>query len=103
MTTSNPDNAFVWVFLPNEAEPVVAGNITKVGDRYFFAYGRSYLGRSNAFSISKFELPLIRGTQEPKINLWMAGCLRDGAPDAWGRRVILNRTFGTDGCRHQYP
>lgn len=27
----------------------------------------------------------------------MAGCLRDGAPDAWGRRVILNRTFGIKG------
>ena len=27
----------------------------------------------------------------------MAGCLRDAAPDAWGRRVILNRTFGRKG------
>ena len=25
------------------------------------------------------------------------GCLRDGAPDAWGRRVILNRVFGIKG------
>ena len=27
----------------------------------------------------------------------MAGCLRDAAPDAWGRRVILNRIFGRKG------
>ena len=27
----------------------------------------------------------------------MAGCLRDAAPDAWGRRVILNRFFGRKG------
>ena len=26
-----------------------------------------------------------------------SGCLRDSAPDAWGRRVILNPTFGTKG------
>ncbi|MBF0306019.1 MAG: HipA domain-containing protein, partial [Alphaproteobacteria bacterium] len=25
-------------------------------------------------------------------------CLRDAAPDAWGRRVILNRAFGTKGA-----
>lgn len=27
----------------------------------------------------------------------MPGCLRDAAPDAWGRRVILNRKLGTAG------
>jgi serine/threonine-protein kinase HipA len=27
----------------------------------------------------------------------MAGCLRDGAPDAWGRRVIINRLTGLHG------
>ena len=24
----------------------------------------------------------------------MASCIRDGAPDAWGRRVIINRMLG---------
>jgi serine/threonine-protein kinase HipA len=27
----------------------------------------------------------------------MASCLRDGAPDAWGRRVIINRLAGSKG------
>ena len=27
----------------------------------------------------------------------MAGCLRDAAPDAWGRRVIINRKLGLKG------
>jgi serine/threonine-protein kinase HipA len=27
----------------------------------------------------------------------IAGAIRDGAPDAWGRRVILNKTFGVKG------
>jgi serine/threonine-protein kinase HipA len=28
----------------------------------------------------------------------MPGCLRDAAPDAWGRRVILNRVLGAAGA-----
>ena len=37
------------------------------------------------------------GAIAPRAGLSMAGCLRDAAPDAWGRRVILNRTFGRKG------
>lgn len=40
-----PDGAFVWTWLPNETEPVVAGRITAEGDRYIFNYGASYLAR----------------------------------------------------------
>lgn len=28
----------------------------------------------------------------------MPGCIRDAAPDAWGRRVILNKKFGRKGA-----
>lgn len=37
-----------------------------------------------------FLLPL------PK-RLTIPGCIRDGAPDAWGRRVLLNRLLGRKG------
>ncbi len=43
------------------------------------------------------ELPLRRGASVPQPPLAMAGCLRDGAPDAWGRRVIFNRLTGFKG------
>lgn len=89
-----PDSAFVWTWLPNETEPVVAGRITVDGDRYIFNYGASYLDRKNAIPLYEPELPLRRGRMDPLPNMEMASCLRDGSPDAWGRRVIINRLVG---------
>jgi serine/threonine-protein kinase HipA len=89
-----PDSAFVWVWLPGETEPVVAGRITMDGGRYIFNYGASYLERKNAIPLYDPELPLKRGRIDPLPNMEMASCLRDGSPDAWGRRVIINRLVG---------
>ncbi len=89
-----PDGAFVWTWLPNETEPVVAGRITAEGERYIFNYGASYLARKDAIPLYEPELPLRRGRIEPPTNMEMASCIRDGSPDAWGRRVIINRLVG---------
>ncbi|GAA0286695.1 type II toxin-antitoxin system HipA family toxin [Rhodovulum strictum] len=89
-----PDSAFVWVWLPGATEPVVAGRIMLEGGRYAFNYGASYLERANAVPLYHPELPLRRGRIDPPSNMEMASCLRDGSPDAWGRRVILNRLVG---------
>lgn len=98
MTSRTPPNeAFVWVWLPGETEPVVAGRIERDGTRYIFNYGRSYLERKGAMPLYEPELPLQRGALPPLDGLSLAGCLRDGAPDAWGRRVIINRMFGKKG------
>jgi len=60
-----------------------------------FAYGDSYLDRKGAVSIYGPELPLQRATWfGPTQNLGLPGSLRDAAPDAWGRRVIINRRAG---------
>lgn len=91
MTTSDPKEAFVWVWLPECSEPIVAGKIYTEGKKYNFIYGQSYLNRSNAISLFSEELPLQSGVIEPATNLEMAGCLRDASPDAWGRRVIIYR------------
>jgi serine/threonine-protein kinase HipA len=88
---------YVWIWLPGAIEPVVAGLITREGQRHIFNYGRSYLERESAIAIYDSELPLRRGAILPPDNLTLAGCLRDGAPDAWGRRVIINRIFGAKG------
>jgi serine/threonine-protein kinase HipA len=88
------DGAFVWTWLPNDTEPVVAGRITLDGDRYIFNYGSSYLDRKNAIPLYEPELPLRRGRIDPLPNMDIASCLRDGSPDAWGRRVIINRLVG---------
>lgn len=89
-----PDEVYVWIWLPGRTEPIVAGRIARDGDRLVFNYGQSYLDRDERIPIYEPELPLKRGAIVPEVGLSMAGCLRDGSPDAWGRSVILNRTFG---------
>lgn len=91
------EEAYVWIWLPEATDPVVAGRLSRDGQRLVFNYGRSYLARADAMAIFEPELPLRRGAILPEPGLVMAGCLRDGAPDAWGRRVILNRVFGRKG------
>lgn len=88
------DEAFVWIWLPGETSPVVAGRVARAGERLIFNYGRSYLQRDDAVALYEPELPLRPGVIAPLAGLSMAGCLRDAAPDAWGRRVIVNRKLG---------
>jgi len=91
------DEAYVWIWLPGATQPVVAGRVSRHGERLSFNYGQSYLDRADAIPIFEPELPLQRGLISPAAGLSMAGCLRDGTPDAWGRRVILNHPFGRAG------
>ena len=92
-----PREAFVWIWLPGETTPVVAGRIQAERLRFIFNYGRSYLARHEAIPIHLPELPLRPGAIEPDPPLAIANALRDGSPDAWGRRVIVNRLTGARG------
>ena len=96
-TEPAPNEAYVWIWLPGETDPVVAGRIFRDDgdDAYTFTYGRSYLDRHDAISLYTPELPLRAGNQDPPQGLTLPGALRDGGPDAWGRRVIVNRRLGT--------
>ncbi|WP_276200626.1 HipA domain-containing protein [Chelatococcus sp. XZ-Ab1] len=94
-TNTDPTEAFVWVWLPDATEPVVAGRLVKDGNRLLFTYGASYRRRDNAIALYEPELPLQEGTIAPLNGLNMASCIRDGSPDAWGRRVIINRLSGS--------
>lgn len=89
--------AFVWVWLPGQTEPVVAGQLAVSGDQLVFNYGQSYLARKNAISLYDPELPLRRGALPLLSGLRMPNSIRDAAPDAWGRRVIINRKLGAKG------
>ncbi len=112
-----PDSAYVWIWLPHQDSPVVAGRVAQTGQRYdgqpvlVFTYARSYRERDDAIALFTPELPLAAGTFDPtrpgepagrtdwrgwpapaqRSPLALAGCLRDAAPDAWGRRVINMR------------
>ncbi len=95
--------AFVWMWLPDETEPVVAGKLEADNGNILFNYGKSYLERVNdtqaAISIYEPELPLKAGALPLPDGLAMPGCIRDAAPDAWGRRVIINMKLGLKGAK----
>ena len=91
--TSEPREAYAWIWQPGATEPIVAGRLYREGDRVLFNYGRSYLAREG-MPIYLPELPLRPGAIEPVGGLSIAGCLADAGPDAWGQRVIMNRVVG---------
>ena len=98
MTSKNQyREAYVWIWLPNDTEPVVAGLLTEIGNLLVFNYGRSYLNRENAIAIYDPELPLKAGEIPLLPGLSMPSCIRDASPDAWGRRVLINRKLGLKG------
>ena len=101
MTSNHGKEAFVWIWLPNTTEPVVAGRLEADNGNVRFNYGKSYLERISdtnpAISIYEPELPLQSGILPLLEGLTMPGCIRDASPDAWGRRVIINKLLGLKG------
>ena len=100
------DRLFVWVWLPGTVDPVVAGVLDRAAEpvngepALLFTYARSYRERHDAISLFAAELPLQAGTFDPGVPatgrapLPVHSCLRDAAPDAWGRRVLNLRHAG---------
>ena len=78
MTISRKEytEAFVWIWLPHETKPVVAGKLTAENDRFIFNYGKSYLARDNAISLYDAELPLRAGALPLLSALNMPGWIR---------------------------
>lgn len=99
MTSENRiDEAFVWIWLPGATQPVVAGRLARARDgRLTFNYGQSYLARADAIAIYDPELPLRAGAIETNNKMLLPSSIRDGSPDAWGRRVIINLVTGLKG------
>ena len=88
--------------MPDETEPVVAGRLQADNGKVLFNYGQSYLERIGtgrpAISIYTPELPLESGVLPLAEGLVIPGCIRDAAPDTWGRRVIINKVLGLKGA-----
>ncbi|MGI9250511.1 MAG: type II toxin-antitoxin system HipA family toxin [Pseudohongiellaceae bacterium] len=99
MTSNSHKEAFVWIWLPGETQPVVAGRLEAGNGNVRFSYGQSYLERIGdskaAISIYEPELPLKTGGF---VKSTMPGCIRDASPDSWGRRVIINKLLGRKGA-----
>lgn len=88
--------AYVWAWLPDAVDPVLAGRIDREGPLHTFTYGRSYLAREQAMPLYLPELPLAERIIQP-LTGEIAGCLRDAAPDGWGQRVIENAHVSAGG------
>lgn len=99
MMTSNKDynEAYVWIWLPGKNQAVVAGKLTTENNKLLFNYGKSYLARKDSIPIYDTELPLRSGLLPLLSGLSIPNCIRDAAPDAWGRRVIINKRLGLKG------
>ena len=101
MTSKGDKEAFVWIWLPDATTPVVAGRLEADNGAVVFNYGKSYLERTYdrppAIPIYEPELPLRAGALLLPEGLTMPGSIRDAAPDAWGRRVIINKKLGLKG------
>ncbi|AQT06707.1 phosphatidylinositol kinase (plasmid) [Acetobacter persici] len=94
------EDCFVWIWLPGETEPVVAGKVQRVKgatERYAFAYRGAYREDQKSISIYDGDLPLRRGVFSPPADHGLASSLRDALPDNWGRRVIVNNLTGDKG------
>lgn len=98
-TSDRADLAYAWLWLPGAQEPVPAGALRRRGREVDFAYGREYLRRPDAISLWEPELPLRSGWFRPGNSMGIVSCLRDASPDAWGRRVIIDRLLGRQALR----
>ena len=85
--------AYVWIWLPGAHDPVVCGKLVAQNDFYNFVYGLSYLERPDAIALDPVELPLREDVFSPSFGETHS-VLRDAAPDAWGRRVLLYKSGG---------
>ncbi len=94
MISNKTREAFVWIWLPEQIKPVVAGKLEAGNGLIHFNYGKSYLERirknPSAIAIYEPELPLRAGVLPLPYGLEMPNSIRDAAPDAWGRRVKNN-------------
>ncbi len=89
---------FIWVYLPDATNPVVAGRLdvshTVAGSVGSFVYGKSYLDRQNAIPLDPVTLPLNSKEYTFTTLKGFPGVVLDACPDRWGKRVI-DRLYGT--------
>jgi len=96
-SNKNYNEAYVWIWLPGKNHPVVAGKLTTENNKLLFNYGKSYLARKGSIPIYDTELPMRSGLLPLLSGLSIPNCIRDATPDAWGRRVIINKRLGLKG------
>ena len=84
---------FVWMHLPGDLEPVLAGRASvQAGDANprigTFVYSRNYLQLASALPVDPIALPLEAREFETAMLRGCHAALLDAGPDAWGRSII---------------
>ncbi|PYE43619.1 hypothetical protein C8J38_1244 [Rhizobium sp. PP-WC-2G-219] len=94
--TSKADatEAFVWTWLPGATEPVVAGRLDQDGARTLYLWRQLPQPQERHFALRARTAPSGRRHRAHQ-RLADGEQLRDASPDAWGRRVIINKLTGT--------
>lgn len=82
-----------YVFIDGlEDTPVICG-VTRIKDNGKpgqFRYGKSYLGRPDAFPLDPINLPLSDEVFSTSARNGLFGALTDAGADSWGEKVILS-------------
>lgn len=92
------EQAYVWVYLPNQTKPVVCGVVALDGAGHVFRYARSYLARDEAIPLAPPSCKLGELTDDPiYLDSDLSSVLRDAAPDAWGRNVMMREYANAPG------
>ena|SRR5690625_1323361 len=73
--------AYVWVWLPEAAEPVVCGRLYDDNGFIRFVYGRSYRARDEAIALDPHTLHLGAGPIASPMPERLPGAMADAAPD----------------------
>lgn len=92
------DTAYVFVYLPGQLHPIVAGrfelNAAASPGIGQFVYGTSYLSNSAALPLDPIALPLREQLFRTTLSSGFFGVFRDAIPDDWGRHVAT-RLYGS--------
>jgi serine/threonine-protein kinase HipA len=85
------DVAYVFIYLPGQLHPTVAGRYELDSSRSpavgRFVYGESYLENPAALPLDPVVLPLREQLFTTTLNSGFFGVIRDAIPDDWGRHV----------------
>ena len=98
------DEAYLWLYLPGETEPVVCGIVAFNGQDHVFRYAKSYLQRDNAIPLAppKCTLGSLDG-EEHILDDELNSAIRDASPDAWGRNILLREHANAPGKNDNEP
>jgi len=96
-----PETIDVLIWLPGEAEPVLAGEVRREWRCLSFTYDRAYLTQGKPISIFHKDLKTKFQGHYPQDPHILAPSLRDALPDRWGRRALVASFRDAEGGQIQ--